>query len=197
MQPPRPAAGANARPALPATANSVGAALTAFPADAKGPHGLSPVQIEIVEFCAEAAQQLGFSLSVGQIFGVIYAAPRPLVFADVVGFLGVSNGSASQGLRLLRELGAIKLVAIAGDRREHFVAETELRRLLRRLLEARLHPPLESGARRLKTLRQLVDTTTGADATFLRQRVDSLEAWHRKALLFLPLLGSALGVPKD
>ena len=155
------------------------------------------MQVEIVGFCAEAAQQLGFSHSVGQIYGVIYAAPQPLVFADVVGLLGVSNGSASQGLRLLRELGAIKTVTVAGDRREHFVAETELRPVLGRLLQARWRPALEAGTRRLQQLRALATVATAADAGFLRQRVDRIEAWHRQAHLFLPLLETALAVPKD
>jgi DNA-binding transcriptional regulator GbsR (MarR family) len=154
--------------------------------------------VEIVALCADAVQQLGFSRSVGQIFGVIYGSPSPLTFADVVDLLEISNGSASQGLRFLRDLGAIRSVEIDGDRREHFIAETELRRLLGGLLRARLRAPLEAGASRLKALRRAVEEEASeGDAAFLRQRVESLAAWHRKALLFLPFIESAVGTPKD
>ena len=154
---------------------------------------LTPVRSEIVELCADAVQQLGLPRSVGQIFGVIYGSPRPLAFADVVAHLGISNGSASQGLRFLRELGAVRVVDDPTDRRELFVAETELRRLLGGVLQHRFRTPLEAGAERLKTLDARLTTADEADREFLEQRIESLRTWHRKALHLLPLLQSFLG----
>lgn len=149
---------------------------------------LSPTQVEVVELCADAVQQLGLSRSVGQIFGVIYSSPQPLAFADVVALLGISNGSASQGLRFLRELGAVRLVDDPVGRRERFVPETELRRLLGGVLKHRVRDPLEAGAARLAQLEARLAAGDEPDREFLTQRVDSLRVWHRKALHFLPLL---------
>ena len=189
---PRPPAGGKATGAAAAAAAKP---LQAFAMQA--PAGrLSETQQEIVELCAAAVQQLGLSRSIGQIFGVIYCSPRPLAFADVVGILGISNGSASQGLRILRELGAIHLVEVVDDRREHFVAEVELRRLLAGMLATRVRKPLEAGTARLKTLQRRLDESSEPDAEFLRQRLDSLQTWHRKALLFLPLIQGVLGSGK-
>ena len=147
--------------------------------------------------CEAAVQQFGFSKSVGQIFGVVYCSPEPLAFADVAEKLDLSNGSVSQGLRFLRELGAIKMVKLPGDRRELFAAETELRRLLLAALQTRLREPLESGSVRLKALKKRLRSSTEPDREFLSQRLDSLQTWHRQALLVLPLvqrfLGSARG----
>lgn len=155
----------------------------------------SRAQCALIALCADVAQQLGLPRSVGQIFGLIYASPTPLAFNDVVARLGMSAGSASQGLRFLREFGAIRLVDADGnhDRRDFFTAETELRRLVARLVRARLHPPLESGAQRLKSLSEMVDASGEPDAPFLRQRVESLRLWHRRATLLLPLLETAIG----
>lgn len=163
------------------------------------PGDFTRAQAAIIAFCADAVQQLGLSRSVGQIFGLIYASPQPLSFNDVVGRLDISAGSVSQGLRLLRELGAIRPVMLEGDRdrREFFTAETELRRLIGRLMRARLRPPLESAGQRLKDLRSMVDASDGPDAPFLRQRVGSLRSWHRKATLLLPFLEAAIGSTKD
>ena len=154
---------------------------------------LSPTQREIVLVCAEAVQQFGLSNSVGQIFGVIYGSPRPLAFSDVVTSLELSKGSVSVGLRFLRELGAIKAVAIPGDRRELFVAETELRRLMAGVVETRLRAPLESGTQRLKAMQHRFATSDEPDREFLRRRLDSLQTWHGKALFFLPLVQKFLG----
>jgi HTH-type transcriptional regulator, glycine betaine synthesis regulator len=154
---------------------------------------LSATQRDIVLVCEAAVQQFGFSRSVGQIFGVVYCSPEPLAFADVVESLELSNGSVSQGLRFLREFGAIKLVSVPGDRRELFAAETELRRLLVSALQTRLRVPLESGSERLKALKKRLRTSSEPDREFLSQRLDSLQTWHRKALLILPLVQRFLG----
>lgn len=155
--------------------------------------GLSRTQGEIVQVCADTVHQLGLSRSVGQIFGVIYCSPRPLAFADVVAALALSKGSVSQGLRFLRELGAIKPVQLPGKWREHFVAETELRRLLRGVLKNRLQAPLQSGVARLKTIERQLAAQGEPDREFLAQRLESLQTWHRQTLFFLPLLQKFLG----
>ncbi len=157
---------------------------------------LTPAQCEIVELCADAVQQLGLARSVGQIYGVIYASPRPLAFADIVSGLGISNGSVSQGLRFLRELGAVRLVEDPEGRRELFVAETELRRLLGGVLEHRFRAPLEVSAARLKELAARIDPADAAHREFLAQRIESLRTWHRTALHFLPLLQTFIGKGK-
>jgi HTH-type transcriptional regulator, glycine betaine synthesis regulator len=64
-------------------------------------------QAECVQFFAEVVQIFGVPRSVGQIYGVLYASPAPLSFSDIVERLDISKGSASQGLQLLRSLGAI------------------------------------------------------------------------------------------
>ena len=154
---------------------------------------LTPVRQEIVELCADTVQQLGLPRSVGQIYGAIYSSPRPLAFADVVTLLDISNGSVSQGLRFLRELGAIRLVDDPEGRREVFVAETELRKLLGGVLKHRFQEPLEAGACRLDALEERLIGEEESDREFLEKRIGSMRSWHRKALHALPLLQLFLG----
>jgi DNA-binding transcriptional regulator GbsR (MarR family) len=154
---------------------------------------LSFGQQAIVDVCAEAVQQLGLSRSVGQIYGVIYGSPDPLSFADVVACLGLSKGSVSQGLRFLRELGAVKRVAKPGDRREYFVPVTELRRLIAGVLQTRMRAPLRSGVDRLRTIERQLAASDEPHSEFLQQRISGLQSWHRKALFVLPLIQGLLG----
>jgi hypothetical protein len=51
----------------------------------------------------------GVPRSVGQIYGLLYSSREPLSFSDIVKRLGISKGSASQGLQLLRSLGAVNI----------------------------------------------------------------------------------------
>jgi hypothetical protein len=66
-------------------------------------------QNECATFFSEVVQVFGVPKSVGQIYGLLYASPEPLSFSDIVERLEISKGSASQGLQLLRSLGAIKV----------------------------------------------------------------------------------------
>lgn len=66
-------------------------------------------EIECSDFFAEAMQVFGVPKSVGQIYGLLYASPRPLSFSGIVERLEISKGSASQGLQFLRSLGAINV----------------------------------------------------------------------------------------
>jgi DNA-binding transcriptional regulator GbsR (MarR family) len=154
---------------------------------------LPAAEAEIVALFADLAGHLGLPKSVGQIFGLAYATPGPVTFSDLVERLGISKGSASQGLRFLRELGALKAVEVPGDRREHFAPELSLRRLLTGVLEERVQQPLVAGEGRLAALEARVAEIPGEAGVFLRQRVGSLRAWQRKARLFLPFLQTFLG----
>jgi DNA-binding transcriptional regulator GbsR (MarR family) len=91
---------------------------------------LSEARWELIELCVRVTQLLGFPRSVGEIFGFIFASGRPVTFEDVVQGLGVSNGSASHGLRYLRRLGAIQAIYHARDRRDFFEAEKSLHKMV-------------------------------------------------------------------
>lgn len=77
---------------------------TAFPA---ADRTQKTFQAECVELFAEMVHIFGVPKSVGQIYGVLYASSKPLSFSDIVEQIDISKGSASQGLQLLRSLGAI------------------------------------------------------------------------------------------
>ena len=63
-------------------------------------------------FFSEVVQVFGVPKSVGQIYGLLYATPEPLSFSDIVDRLDISKGSASQGLQLLRSLGAVNVAEV-------------------------------------------------------------------------------------
>lgn len=62
----------------------------------------------MVGFFVDAAELLGVPKSVAAIYGLIFATPEPLSFSEIAARLDFSNGSVSQGLKILREMGAIK-----------------------------------------------------------------------------------------
>jgi DNA-binding transcriptional regulator GbsR (MarR family) len=139
----------------------------------------------LVDFFVDAADLLGVPKSVAAIYGIVFASPGPLSFADIEGRLDISKGSVSQGLRLLKEVGALKEVSTAADRAELFTPDLQLRKLVARFLENRVQKQLAAGSARLNSLGKTVPGGKG-DAEVLRQRLRHLQNWHDKARALLP-----------
>jgi DNA-binding transcriptional regulator GbsR (MarR family) len=152
------------------------------------------IEQELVEHFVELASIVGLPRSYGEIYGLLYASRRPLSFADIHERLALSKGSVSQGLRALREIGAVRPIETGDDRREHFVAETELRRLLAGFVSRGLRPRLKTGIERIERLRlRHRNAGKSEDARLLGMRLDKLQSWHRKGGMLLPIITKFLG----
>ena len=57
--------------------------------------------------------------------------------------LDMSKGSASQGLKYLQDLGAVRTVYVAADRRTHYEVVAELRKLAGRFLNQQIQTHFE------------------------------------------------------
>ncbi len=140
----------------------------------------------LVEFFLEAAVVLGAPKSLAAIYGVCFASPVPLSFSEVQERLDLSAGSISQGLRILREVNALKVVTHPESKRELFEPDLELRKLIAHYLEQRVEKQLDSGRSRLETLSGAIPGGSPASTKILRGRLKSLQGWHNKSRRLLP-----------
>ncbi|MDB6113223.1 MAG: hypothetical protein JWQ62_168 [Lacunisphaera sp.] len=145
----------------------------------------------MVDFFVGAADLLGVPKSVAAIYGIVFASPLPVSFADIEARLDISKGSISQGLRVLRDIGALREVSAASDRAELFTPDLELRKLIQRFLELRLQQQLDAGRGRLAALGRTVPGRNG-EAEILRKRLKHLQSWHDKAHALLPVVRAFL-----
>ena len=141
----------------------------------------------VVDFFVDAADLLGVPKSVAVLYGIVFASPSPLSFSDIEERVDLSKGSISQGLRVLREMGAIKEVSTAADRAELFTPDLEMRRLIQRFLEQRLKHQLDAGKTRLGLLQRALPDLKKSETEILRARVKRLRSWHTKARALLPI----------
>lgn len=162
---------------------------------------------ECVSFFAEVVQLFGVPRSVGQIYGLLYASPEPLGFPDIVERLDISKGSASQGLQLLRSLGAINEAERSSPisnlsseiKREArgvaYEPELSLRQLVTGVLRERVAPMAMTGADRLKRLKKLAEEAP-ENTKFYLERAKQLETWRKRFTTVMPLLTALLGPKK-
>ncbi|MDG2124454.1 MAG: hypothetical protein P8J87_12185 [Verrucomicrobiales bacterium] len=157
--------------------------------------GLSELELEVIDLFVSGVRLLGIPKSIGEIYGLLYISPVPLPLDEVVMKLKISKGSASQGLKFLRKVGAVKLIYVAGERRDHFEAVTELKQLAAGFIREELTPHLESGSVRLERLDGLVgeipDDESG-DKAFYLKRLGKLGQWQRRAKRVLPFVKKVL-----
>ncbi len=153
---------------------------------------LSEFELESIDLFVRSFQVLGLSRSIGEIYGFLFAQPQPQPMEVVVRRLGLSVGSVSQGLKFLRNIGAVLVTLHPGDRREFFGAQTELRKLVVGLIKERIQPHLESGDARLELMLQSAKKLPAMERAVLQGRVEILKNWRWKASKALPLVARVL-----
>ena len=144
----------------------------------------------IVAFFLESAAILGVPKSVAALYGICFASPEPLSYSDIQARLNLSAGSISQGLKVLREVGALKLVRI--DARDCMTPDLELRKLIQHWITERLQRQLSAGQTRLQSIAKAVPGGGAPASKELRDRIKALQGWHDKASAVLPFVRTAL-----
>ena len=154
----------------------------------------SLIDDHIIAFFQDGVRMLGLPKSLGEIYGMLFVSQRPLTMQDLIDRLGISKGSASQGLKMLRTLGAIKEVEFTGDRKTYFEANVELKKLVSGFIREEIQPHLKSGKNKLSQLEQDLDNIEDPKLkAFYEERIQRLERWASKAHFMLPLLQKFLG----
>ena len=147
---------------------------------------------QVIAFFCDGVRLLGLPRSLGEIYGVLYITKEPLSLDDLVVRLDISKGSASQGVRLLQELKAIRKVDGPMPRRAYYEPDVELKRLVRGFIGEQVRPHLASGEIKLGNLRSEVDTLSdklpASEKDFYHRRLQRLEGWSSRARLVLPML---------
>lgn len=156
-------------------------------------HELAAWERATIDVFVRAVSLIGFPRSIGEIYGVLFCAERPLAFDDLVERLGISRGSVSQGLKLLRQLGAVRSHYVAGSRRDHYEPELSMKRLVSGFVRDQFSPHLESGTARLETIEALIEGEEGAVRRHAAARIQTLRSWQSRTAGLIPIVMAVLG----
>ncbi|HEX9603320.1 MAG TPA: MarR family transcriptional regulator [Myxococcales bacterium] len=96
---------------------------------------------ELIHEVADAVGALmefwGFKRVMGRLWTVLYLTGEPLGAAELCERLAISSGAASMTLADLERWGVVKRSRKPGDRREYFEAETDVWKMVSRVLRER------------------------------------------------------------
>ena len=149
------------------------------------------LELESIDFFVRMMGILGMPRSVGEIYGLLYFSENPLSMDQIVQKLGMSLGSASQGLKTLRSLKAVRTSYVAGERKDHYQAETEFRRLFSNFLKEEILPHMESASERIKRMETVLPPDQSEDE-FYKVRIEKLKKLTRAGGRLLPALAGLL-----
>jgi DNA-binding transcriptional regulator GbsR (MarR family) len=147
---------------------------------------LSALEVEAIEMFINFLRLIGLPKSVGEIYGLLFVAPRPMAMDEIMGRLDISLGAASQGLKLLRSFGAVRVVYERGDRRDHYVADLELSRFATAFIQDELQPRIDMAAERVKRMEAALSRLPVKERKATRERIDRLKHWLDKGQKMIP-----------
>ncbi len=157
------------------------------------PPSLNPAEIEAIHLFVRFAAMLGLPRSVAEIYGLLFMSEKPLTMDTLIERLNISKGSASQGLKYLQDLGAVRTVYVVSERRTHYEAVAELRRLAGRFLNHQIQAHFESSGALLDGLEAQTQLLPDAQRKHAMERIELLRRWERTGRDVLPMLLTMLG----
>ena len=170
---------------------------------------LSPNLSRFVLHWGEMGTRWGVNRTVAQIHALLFITGRPMHAEEIADTLSVARSNVSTSIRELQGWNLVKLVHLAGDRRDHFETSTDVWDLLRTIVRERqrreIEPtiavlrevladpainkePAEAKVRMRETL-ELLDTLTAWSDEMLRLDTDTLTKVLKLGAKIKKLLG--------
>lgn len=132
----------------------------------------------------EMGTHWGVNRSVAQIHALLYLAERPLHAEEISESLKLARSNVSTALKELQAYGIVRRTHVAGDRRDHFLAESDLWEMLIRISAERKRREIDPTIAFLAELKERIDVRGDVPA-HLRERISrmhefigTLAAWY-------------------
>ena len=92
---------------------------------------------EVADAVGSLMEFWGFKRVMGRVWALLYLRGDALSASDLCEQLSISSGAASMALSELEHWAVIRRIRKAGDRREYFEAETDIWKMISRVLRER------------------------------------------------------------
>jgi DNA-binding transcriptional regulator GbsR (MarR family) len=145
---------------------------------------LTPVMERFVLHWGEMGARWGVNRSVAQIHALLYLSPQPLHAEDLSETLSIARSNVSTSIRELQSWGLIHVTHQMGDRRDHFIAESDPWEIMFRITQERKRREIDPTLAMLRGLNAdaVGDAGTPAESKKrireLTEFMDTLTTWH-------------------
>ena len=138
----------------------------------------------------EMAASWGISRTMAEIHALLYLATGPLCTDNVMEQLEVSRGSASMNLRELVNWGLIHRVHHRGDRKEYFVAETDVWQMFETIMRERRRREIQPIVETIERCLSMIDEDAGGRRGRARTDIESCKKRFTDILDFCEMMNT-------
>ena len=124
-------------------------------------------------------ERWGVNRSVSQIHALLYASARALTAEDIAEALGIARSNVSNSLKELQGWEIVRSVAVMGDRRTFYEAETDLWTLVTRIAAGRKARELDPAAAALRLCVAAAESDKRMDPATTKRLTEMLEFVER------------------
>jgi DNA-binding transcriptional regulator GbsR (MarR family) len=152
------------------------------PGTAREPEAVSQTELEVADSVGRLMEFWGFKRPMGRIWTLLYLAPEPLGAAEIGEALRMSAGAVSMAIGELVKWGAVKKSWRPGERRDFYEAETNIGRLVQRVLRERELALVRGFGEALEAAQRALPAERGAKPgalAFKRERLGELRRLAR------------------
>lgn len=122
---------------------------------------------QFILYWGDMGSQWGVNRSVAQIHALLYLSTGPLNAEQISEELGIARSNVSNSLKELVGWKLIQRVPVAGDRREHFVAETDVWEMALLIARGRKEREIDPAIRAIDMCVTQAETETALDPEVL------------------------------
>jgi DNA-binding transcriptional regulator GbsR (MarR family) len=148
---------------------------------------LSPTLTRFVLHWGEMGTRWGVNRTVAQIHALLYITGRPMHAEEIADTLDIARSNVSNSMRELQGWNLVRLVHLAGDRRDHFETSVHVWELVRTIVKERQKREIEPTVAVLREL--LADASISREAATTKLRLqetldllETLTAWSDEML---------------
>jgi DNA-binding transcriptional regulator GbsR (MarR family) len=110
---------------------------------------------------------------------LLYFSPEPMAADEIVEALGVARSHVSNSLKDLQSWGVVKVVRIAGERREYFRSIKDVWQLFEILLDERKRREMDPTLKTLRETQALLNDGTATDPYTAERVKETLEFFEQ------------------
>lgn len=147
---------------------------------------------QFILYWGNMGSQWGVNRSVAQIHALLFLSPHPMNAERISEELGIARSNVSNSLKELVGWKLIQRVPVAGDRREHFSAETDVWEMATRIAQGRKEREIDPARIAIADCVAQAEAEQGTHPVVL-ERLQSMQEFLETADRWY---GQMLGVPK-
>lgn len=132
-----------------------------------------PEAMEFILHWGEMGTHWGANRSVAQVHALLYLSDAPLDAEAICDALGLARSNVSTALKELQGYGIVRRTHVPGDRRDHFVAETDLWTLFMAITAERKRREIDPTIAKLAELQARMDANAALPA-HVRERIGAM-----------------------